>query len=986
MSWLLYQLVYNPACLVTPGGAWMGSCIAERGALPMPLLVAESRASPAKLVLCNSKGILLPLSQKKFKISQNIDTTQNASIKTPNPLNPTHDAQPMASLNPSPGKGLMLPNLDVDKLSLHTRFLIISLTNNEMSKVSPFAIQKALIGIGGEPKSVKRLRSGDLLVETNSALQTKSFLLAKHFLNSPFTISPHKTLNSCRGIISETDLLGTPDGEILEGFSSQGVIQCQRFGHSQTSCRGQLTCSRCASVGHASTECNVQPKCVNCLQPHPSDSKICPKWKIEKQIQEIKTTKNISYPEARKLIVPQLSQTYAQAAKSSTFNNSIQTDENITKIKCPPLKLLAPLSSKQRTHIPTAVTTSSSAQTELLPSSKTSTTSDPQPPTPISKTKGKIKEQPSPLHRPRKDNIKIDLMRIKPPSNLKKNPEKNTSVKIAREQDSPNETSPVSKKSRRRKTFKISDAMETDANPSDTDYVTDDVKDIIRQYHPVCVALQETFLKSCHTTKIRRYGCVRKDTEGPSVSGGVCIFTSLDVPSSALPLHTSLQAVAVRIHSTSLITACCLYLPPNTVIHQHDLNNLVDQLPAPFIILGDFNGHSTLWGSAKTNPRGRQIEQVLSDHCLCLLNHGEPTYFHEPTRSFHTIDLAICSPSLLPHLNLSVEKDLYNSDHFPVILSHDSDPGGKTFPPTYSYRQVTNVLIAAADLSIPKVSSHSFQRYKPWWNADCQTAYKNQRRLWGIFRRYPTTENLLAFKKAKANARRVRRRSQRQSWIRYVSSLTSSTSSKQLWKKVKAANGIYREFSFSILQTSNSVFSSPEEIANILGETFQSVSSAASYNSRFLEIKRRAERTPINFLTRSFFPYNCYFTMTELKKALIQAHNTSPGPDGITYTMLRHLHPNSLANILFLFNRVWKEHCFPSSWREAIVIPILKPGKVATDPLSYRPIALMSCFCKTFERMVNTRLVYVLEKEKCVFLLYRVDSARADPLLLTLFF
>ncbi|GFW87125.1 putative RNA-directed DNA polymerase from transposon X-element [Trichonephila clavipes] len=284
----------------------------------------------------------------------------------------------------------------------------------------------------------------------------------------------------------------------------------------------------------------------------------------------------------------------------------------------------------------------------------------------------------------------------------------------------------------------------------------------------------------------------------------------------------------------------------------------------------------------------------FTDHCLCLLNHEEPTYLHEPTRSFHTIDLAICLPSLLPHLNLSVEKDLYNSDHFPVILSHDSDPGGKTFPPTYSYRradwalftqlavitdamvktesidtavqEVTNVLIAAADFSIPKSSSHSFQHYKPWWNADCQTAYKNQRKLWGIFRRYPTTENLLAFKTAKANARRVRRRSQRQSWIRYVSSLTSSTSSKQLWKKVKAANGIYREFSFPILQTSNSVLSSPVEIANILGETFQSVSSAASYNSRFLEIKRRAERTPIKFSTRFFFPYNCNFTMTELKK------------------------------------------------------------------------------------------------------------------------
>ncbi|GFU20776.1 putative RNA-directed DNA polymerase from transposon X-element [Trichonephila clavipes] len=141
---------------------------------------------------------------------------------------------------------------------------------------------------------------------------------------------------------------------------------------------------------------------------------------------------------------------------------------------------------------------------------------------------------------------------------FEKNPAKNTSVKIAREEDSLYESTPVSKRSRRRKT---SDAMDTDADSSDTDYVTDDVKDIIRQYHPVCVALPETFLKSCHTTKLRRYGCVRKDTEESSVSGGVCISTSLDVPSSTLPLRTSLQAVAVRIHSTSLITICCLYLP-----------------------------------------------------------------------------------------------------------------------------------------------------------------------------------------------------------------------------------------------------------------------------------------------------------------------------------------------------------------------------------------------------------------------------------------
>ncbi|GFU15141.1 RNA-directed DNA polymerase from mobile element jockey [Trichonephila clavipes] len=75
-----------------------------------------------------------------------------------------------------------------------------------MSTTSPFAIHKALIGIGGEPKSVKKLRSGDLLIETGSAVQTKSFLLAKSFLDSPANITPHKSLNSSRGVISEPDL------------------------------------------------------------------------------------------------------------------------------------------------------------------------------------------------------------------------------------------------------------------------------------------------------------------------------------------------------------------------------------------------------------------------------------------------------------------------------------------------------------------------------------------------------------------------------------------------------------------------------------------------------------------------------------------------------------------------------------------------------------------------------------------------------------
>ncbi|GFY31881.1 uncharacterized protein TNCV_2620181 [Trichonephila clavipes] len=142
------------------------------------------------------------------------------------PLDPRPDA---VALYSGCTLGLVLPTLTVDQIAAHSRFLLISLPNKEMSNKSPFAIHKAILGIGGEPKSIKRLRSGDLLIETISDLQTKSFLLAKTFLNSPVNVSPHKTLNSCRGVISEPDLLSTPESEILEGFSDQGVIQVRRI-------------------------------------------------------------------------------------------------------------------------------------------------------------------------------------------------------------------------------------------------------------------------------------------------------------------------------------------------------------------------------------------------------------------------------------------------------------------------------------------------------------------------------------------------------------------------------------------------------------------------------------------------------------------------------------------------------------------------------------------------------------------------------------
>ena len=48
--------------------------------------------------------------------------------------------------------------------------------------------------------------------------------------------------------------------------------------------------------------------------------------------------------------------------------------------------------------------------------------------------------------------------------------------------------------------------------------------------------------------------------------------------------------------------------------------------------------------------------------------------------------------------------------------------------------------------------------------------------------------------------------------------------------------------------------------------------------------------------------------------------------------------------------------------QEGTVIAIPKPGKDSKNLSNYRPISMTSCLCKTIERMINTRLVWFLEK------------------------
>ena len=135
------------------------------------------------------------------------------------------------------------------------------------------------------------------------------------------------------------------------------------------------------------------------------------------------------------------------------------------------------------------------------------------------------------------------------------------------------------------------------------------------------IYLQETFLKLSDNISFRNFNMFNYICpDGQKASGGTSIMVKSSVPHSQFDLNTNLQAVAVNVTLSKKVTICSIYLPPSDILSKKSLVNLIDQLPHPFMLVGDFKGHSKVWGCSDTNDRGEIIEDAIAEIDLCLLN------------------------------------------------------------------------------------------------------------------------------------------------------------------------------------------------------------------------------------------------------------------------------------------------------------------------------------------------------------------------------
>ena len=155
-----------------------------------------------------------------------------------------------------------------------------------------------------------------------------------------------------------------------------------------------------------------------------------------------------------------------------------------------------------------------------------------------------------------------------------------------------------------------------------------DIDLLISRYGPEVLCLQETLLRHpCHPiTGFCHYDLLASLDDRGRPHGGVVILAKTNIPHKEVQLTTSLKAIAIRVTLQKTITICSLYIRPSSTVNTKDLNDLVQQLPSPFIILGDFNAHTHSWeGIPVIGGVGSFKSSLLIMSCVYGMMASSPT-------------------------------------------------------------------------------------------------------------------------------------------------------------------------------------------------------------------------------------------------------------------------------------------------------------------------------------------------------------------------
>lgn len=516
----------------------------------------------------------------------------------------------------------------------------------------------------------------------------------------------------------------------------------------------------------------------------------------------------------------------------------------------------------------------------------------------------------------------------------------------------------------------------------------------LKKPHLVCIT-ESWLIKSRNPTFIN-YVSYRKDRHNAR-GGGMLILCRADISHSLIninPFHPSnLEFQAIRLNfSSHSIDILSIYNPQPRIQFHRELDSYISQLGRNALVCGDFNARHRTWDinffSPPTLPAQKFFEYILGSAYSLVTPCGLNTRYDKHLNIYSTIDLTLASPSIIDTVSVQTGRDL-GSDHLPILVqfdlivstySYEKRPSWKlssanwtqwtnflpTLPESISsidedINIFSNSLTTAANTVFGLTSTHVHPKYnRSWWSAECSKQVALRHKARRFYEREPTLYNKILLNKQCAITRRTIRQHKRSSWRKFASKINHRTPVATVWKAIKSLKGNSLNNSYSIINNNTPIYNIEDKVelfGKSLGEIVSQLSDIAIAK---LEID---EQVTIASEDNSA-DYNCSFTLHELRSSIQEycsGKGLAIGHDTVHKSFLSHLNSKHELYLLNLFNRIWESGLFPSTWKKALVIPVAKPGQDLSNVLSYRPISLLSCLGKLYEKLLYRRLYWHLE-------------------------
>lgn len=549
------------------------------------------------------------------------------------------------------------------------------------------------------------------------------------------------------------------------------------------------------------------------------------------------------------------------------------------------------------------------------------------------------------------------------------------------------------------------------------------LQSFIKSHQPDIMLLCETRLRVNHVVHLKNYSISRNDRcDAGNVGTAVIIRDNIkhDLINTAQWQLTSLECTAILVHTSRdklCIVSCYRSITRNTPI-SNDIETIVskcNQQNWTLIMGGDFNAKHPDWNNTSTCTHGRHIARWFTQfgmhnnlHIECP---SDPT-FQRTTQTPSIIDFFIVSTHVDVQYHASNPSHLqvidYDSDHRAVqlIVNLNSRIQQKQRRTCFNYNDVNwlsfklslntnvnSVLIPASRNLTPdeidtKLEEMNTAIKDTMCNviptisvnrdtliilpADVQQLIdqkKKMRRRWQRTRLHPDG-NLLKTQ-IRLLSQIIDERVKQCYDEHWTNTLSSIRMGPTVFKKIKSICKINASKSPSAMfnPSTNIQVSHPDDIANVLGESFRKVHTQNNGlgDAAFSDlVNTDVERNYNNHIPRVLFTLEesansstfCrsrhLLSVSSLKSILkSRANKRSTGHDGIPNVVLRKLTHSCIVKIATLFNHMYNVSHFPAAWKTANIIPISKPAKPADHPSSYRPISLLPCLSKIYERALK---------------------------------